>query len=146
MAESLSRDRGTHLLLVQRPANLPDKTYGAPVGYAYFDIFNTGSRSVTNMAMYSSHLLSTATNHENPQVQHCQDDLPNHRRKSPSVQTLFLVLVCSFRSRRLHQPQDLSVRPNNQILTTKLLMYNLRKPVGAADSDDDDENQTSVGC
>ena len=31
--------------LTKRPANLPDKTYGAPVGYAYFDIFNTGSRS-----------------------------------------------------------------------------------------------------
>ena len=30
--------------LTKRPANLPDKTYGAPVGYAYFDIFNTGSR------------------------------------------------------------------------------------------------------
>ena len=89
--------------------------------------------------------IIVVSNHENPQVQHCQDDLPNHRRKSPSVQTLFLVLVCSFRSRRLHQPQDLSVRLNNQILTTKLLMYNLRKPVGAADSDDDDENQTSVG-
>ena len=23
--------------LTKRPANLPDKTYGAPVGYAYFD-------------------------------------------------------------------------------------------------------------
>ena len=32
--------------LTKRPANLPDKTYGAPVGYAYFDIFNTGSRCV----------------------------------------------------------------------------------------------------
>ena len=32
--------------LTKRPANLPDKTYGAPVGYAYFDIFNTGSRLV----------------------------------------------------------------------------------------------------
>ena len=31
--------------LARRPANLPDKTFGAPVGYAYFDIFNTGSRS-----------------------------------------------------------------------------------------------------
>jgi len=31
--------------LTKRPANLPDKTYGAPMGYAYFDIFNTGSRS-----------------------------------------------------------------------------------------------------
>lgn len=31
--------------LARRPANLPDKTYGAPVGYAYFDIFNTGARS-----------------------------------------------------------------------------------------------------
>jgi len=31
--------------MTKRPANLPDKTYGAPVGYAYFDIFNTGSRS-----------------------------------------------------------------------------------------------------
>jgi len=30
--------------LARRPANLPDKTFGAPVGYAYFDIFNTGSR------------------------------------------------------------------------------------------------------
>ena len=30
--------------LTKRPANLQDKTYGAPVGYAYFDIFNTGSR------------------------------------------------------------------------------------------------------
>ena len=31
--------------VARRPANLPDKTYGgAPVGYAYFDIFNTGSR------------------------------------------------------------------------------------------------------
>ena len=30
--------------LTKRPANLPDKTYGAPMGYAYFDIFNTGSR------------------------------------------------------------------------------------------------------
>jgi len=25
-------------------SSLPDKTYGAPMGYAYFDIFNTGSR------------------------------------------------------------------------------------------------------
>ncbi|XP_023328229.1 MAM and LDL-receptor class A domain-containing protein 1 [Eurytemora carolleeae] len=33
--------------LTKRPANLPDKTYGAPVGYAYFDIFNTGSRTDT---------------------------------------------------------------------------------------------------
>ncbi len=32
--------------LARRPANLPDKTFGAPVGYAYFDIFNTGSRYV----------------------------------------------------------------------------------------------------
>ena len=40
--------------LTKRPANLPDKTYGAPVGYAYFDIFNTGSRSVTNMARLCS--------------------------------------------------------------------------------------------
>jgi len=31
--------------LTKRPANLPDKTYGAPVGYAYFDIFNSGSRT-----------------------------------------------------------------------------------------------------
>lgn len=31
--------------LARRPANLPDKTFGAPVGYAYFDIFNTGTRS-----------------------------------------------------------------------------------------------------
>merc|ERR1712038_2185845 len=31
--------------VARRPANLPDKTYGAPVGYAYFDIFNTGARS-----------------------------------------------------------------------------------------------------
>ena len=30
--------------LARRPANLPDKTFGAPVGYAYFDIFNTGAR------------------------------------------------------------------------------------------------------
>ena len=30
--------------VARRPANLLDKTYGAPVGYAYFDIFNTGSR------------------------------------------------------------------------------------------------------
>ena len=32
--------------LTKRPANLPDKTYGAPIGYAYFDIFNSGSRLV----------------------------------------------------------------------------------------------------
>ena len=32
--------------VARRPANLPDKTYGAPVGYAYFDIFShTGGRS-----------------------------------------------------------------------------------------------------
>ena len=31
--------------VARRPANLLDKTYGAPVGYAYFDIFNTGARS-----------------------------------------------------------------------------------------------------
>merc|ERR1719414_2823070 len=31
--------------LARRPNNLPDKTFGAPVGYAYFDIFNTGARS-----------------------------------------------------------------------------------------------------
>ena len=31
--------------LTKCPVNLPDKTYGAPVDYAYFDIFNTGSRS-----------------------------------------------------------------------------------------------------
>ena len=30
--------------LNRRPSNLPDKTFGAPVGYAYFDIFNSGSR------------------------------------------------------------------------------------------------------
>ena len=30
--------------VARRPANLLDKTYGAPVGYAYFDIFNTGAR------------------------------------------------------------------------------------------------------
>ena len=35
--------------LTKRPANLPDKTYGAPVGYAYFDIFNTGSRCAINL-------------------------------------------------------------------------------------------------
>ena len=38
--------------LTKRPANLPDKTYGAPVGYAYFDIFNTGSRCVSNDGPY----------------------------------------------------------------------------------------------
>ena len=38
--------------LTKRPANLPDKTYGAPSGYAYFDIFNTGSRS-TKVKMIS---------------------------------------------------------------------------------------------
>ena len=32
--------------VARRPANLLDKTYGAPVGYAYFDIFNTGSRLI----------------------------------------------------------------------------------------------------
>ena len=32
--------------VTKRPANLQDKTYGAPVGYAYFDIFNTGARYV----------------------------------------------------------------------------------------------------
>ena len=26
-------------------ANLPDKTYGAPVDYAYYDIINTGSEA-----------------------------------------------------------------------------------------------------
>ncbi|XP_040565755.1 MAM and LDL-receptor class A domain-containing protein 1 isoform X2 [Lepeophtheirus salmonis] len=31
--------------LARRPANLPDKSFGAPVGYAYFDIFNTGSKA-----------------------------------------------------------------------------------------------------
>ena len=35
--------------VTKRPANLQDKTYGAPVGYAYFDIFNTGARSVEPM-------------------------------------------------------------------------------------------------
>lgn len=30
--------------LARRPSNLPDKTYGAPVGYAFFDVFNTGSK------------------------------------------------------------------------------------------------------
>ena len=34
--------------VARRPANLPDKTYGAPVGYAYFDIFNTGARYKTH--------------------------------------------------------------------------------------------------
>ena len=38
--------------LARKPANLPDKTFGAPVGYAYFDIFNTGSRS-NNVRMMS---------------------------------------------------------------------------------------------
>ena len=33
--------------VARRPANLLDKTYGAPVGYAYFDIFNTGSRLIS---------------------------------------------------------------------------------------------------
>ena len=37
--------RPRQLRLEEHPANLPDKTYGAPVDYAYFDIFNTGSRS-----------------------------------------------------------------------------------------------------
>ena len=31
--------------LTKRPANLPDKTYRAPVGYAYYDIINTGSEA-----------------------------------------------------------------------------------------------------
>ena len=37
--------------VARRPANLLDKTYGAPVGYAYFDIFNTGSRLI-NISIY----------------------------------------------------------------------------------------------
>lgn len=31
--------------ITRRPANLPDKTFGAPVGYAYFDIFSQNSVS-----------------------------------------------------------------------------------------------------
>ena len=42
--------------LTKRPANLPDKTYGAPVGYAYFDIFNTGSRCAINYGIHLSFL------------------------------------------------------------------------------------------
>ena len=36
--------------LNRRPSNLPDKTFGAPVGYAYFDIFNSGSRYIQILA------------------------------------------------------------------------------------------------
>ena len=42
------------------------------------------------------------------QVQHCEDDLPHHPSKQGG-QDVFLLLVCSFWSRRLHQPQDLQV-------------------------------------
>ena len=38
--------------VARRPANLLDKTYGAPVGYAYFDIFNTGSRLIIINAIW----------------------------------------------------------------------------------------------
>eukprot|EP00094_Tigriopus_californicus_P006176 TCALIF_05946-PA protein Name:"Similar to Mamdc4 Apical endosomal glycoprotein (Mus musculus)" AED:0.05 eAED:0.05 QI:15/0.7/0.81/0.90/0.7/0.90/11/507/432 len=45
--------------LARRPANLPDKTFGAPVGYAYFDIFNTGTRS--NRVKLTSPTISGAS-------------------------------------------------------------------------------------
>ena len=38
--------------LNRRPSNLPDKTFGAPVGYAYFDIFNSGSRLDIHQFIY----------------------------------------------------------------------------------------------
>ena len=38
--------------LNRRPSNLPDKTFGAPVGYAYFDIFNSGSRLDIHQFVY----------------------------------------------------------------------------------------------
>lgn len=39
--------------LGRRPSNLPDKTFGAPVGYAYFDIFNVGGSRSNSVKMIS---------------------------------------------------------------------------------------------
>ncbi|XP_065351077.1 MAM and LDL-receptor class A domain-containing protein 1-like [Cloeon dipterum] len=42
--------------VASRPANLPDKTYNAPEGYIYFDLFNSGSSVVR---LTSPHMAAT---------------------------------------------------------------------------------------
>ena len=49
--------------LNRRPSNLPDKTFGAPVGYAYFDIFNSGSRLDIHQFIHF-HFFTTKTDSE----------------------------------------------------------------------------------
>ena len=51
--------------LNRRPSNLPDKTFGAPVGYAYFDIFNSGSRlDIINLCIFKIFILFNKTDVE----------------------------------------------------------------------------------
>ena len=48
------------MCLQRRPNNLPDKTFGAPVGYAYFDIFNTGNDRSNSVKMVSPKIDASA--------------------------------------------------------------------------------------
>ena len=58
--------------VARRPANLLDKTYGAPVGYAYFDIFNTGSRLLRNYFYLFSIYINSAVWARNPKKVQCR--------------------------------------------------------------------------
>ena len=90
--------------LTKRPANLPDKTYGAPVGYAYFDIFNTGSR--LPRPWFS---CQAGAQQLFPQVEQGEDDLADDHRQRVGQDVLLLLVRRLWRWGH-HQPQDLQVR------------------------------------